>query len=121
MTRRLDTVKRVQEAIETWGFFQVVNHGIPQSVLDEMLDGVKRFFEDDNEVKKSYYTRDYSKKMIYNSNFDLFSGPATSWRDSFRCLLAPSPPNLDDLPTSLGKCIYPLLNFRTLFSGSPGQ
>ncbi|XP_074281798.1 1-aminocyclopropane-1-carboxylate oxidase homolog 1-like [Silene latifolia] len=100
LTRRTDTVKCVQDAIDTWGFFQVVNHGIPQSVLDDMLDGVKRFFEDDDEIKKGYYTRDYTKKMIYNSNFDLFSGPATSWRDSFSCFLAPSPPDLDDIPTS---------------------
>ncbi|KAL8117622.1 hypothetical protein AgCh_015485 [Apium graveolens] len=76
---------------ETFGFFQVVNHGIPMTVLQEMLQGVHRFFEQDTEVKKQFYTRDYTKKVVYNTNYDFFNSPATNWRDSFACFMAPPP------------------------------
>lgn len=92
-------VERIRVASESWGFFQVVNHGIPHAVLEEMLKGVRRFHEQDVEVKKEYYTRDVSKKVVYNSNYDLYSGPAANWRDSFYCLMSPHPPDPQDLPS----------------------
>ncbi|KAL0414348.1 UNVERIFIED_CONTAM: 1-aminocyclopropane-1-carboxylate oxidase1 [Sesamum radiatum] len=97
--KRKEIVDRILDASETWGFFQVVNHGIDVSTLEEMVDGVRRFHED-TETKKQYHSRDFTKKMIYNSNFDLFSSQAASWRDSFNCIMAPDPPQPDELPSS---------------------
>ncbi|PON40963.1 hypothetical protein TorRG33x02_339190, partial [Trema orientale] len=95
---RREIVEKVGEALETCGFFQIVNHGIPESVLEEMMDGVRRFNEQDSEVKKNFYTRDHTKAIVYNSNFDLYSGVSTNWRDTFVCLMAPNPPNPQHLP-----------------------
>jgi len=63
-----------------------------------MMDGVRRFYEQDSEVKKQWYTRDGSKRFVYNANFDLYRAPAANWRDTFYCSMAPNPPNLDELP-----------------------
>ncbi|XVF28639.1 hypothetical protein REPUB_Repub15cG0047200 [Reevesia pubescens] len=95
---RKEIVDKVGNASRKWGFFQVINHGIPVSVLEEMKDGIKRFYEQDLEVKKQYYTRDYSKPLVYNSNFDLYTGLAVNWRDTFFSLMAPNPPKMEDLP-----------------------
>ncbi|KAL8104943.1 hypothetical protein AgCh_028922 [Apium graveolens] len=92
------TSHKVRCTSETFDFFQVVNHGIPVTVLEEMLQGLHRFFEQDTEVKKQFYTRDYTKKVVYNTNYDFFSSPAANWRDSFSCFMAPSPPQPDELP-----------------------
>ncbi|KAM1256872.1 hypothetical protein ACFX1X_031300 [Malus domestica] len=43
-TKRKEIVAKVREASETWGFFQIVNHGIPVDVLEEIKDGVRGFF-----------------------------------------------------------------------------
>ncbi|XP_056697175.1 1-aminocyclopropane-1-carboxylate oxidase homolog 1-like [Spinacia oleracea] len=92
-------VEEIREASETWGFFQVMNHGIPDVILEETLKGVREFFELDNEVKKGYYSRDFvNDKFVYHSNSDLYSSVAVNWRDSFVCYMSPNPPSPEDLP-----------------------
>ncbi|KAI3700728.1 hypothetical protein L2E82_45366 [Cichorium intybus] len=97
-TDRASTVEKIREASENLGFFQVVNHGIPVSIMDEVLQGVRRFHEQDVEVRKRFYTRDYMRPVVYNSNFDLYTSPAANWRDTFFTFMAPSPPPPEELP-----------------------
>ncbi|MFQ6631342.1 hypothetical protein Gotur_009371 [Gossypium turneri] len=87
---RREIVKKVGEACEKWGFFQVINHGIPLATTDEMINGVRRFHEQDDEAKKEIYSRDYSKKVYYNSNIDLYKAEATNWRDTLIIFLQKS-------------------------------
>ncbi|KAJ0603139.1 putative deacetoxyvindoline 4-hydroxylase [Helianthus annuus] len=98
--RRKEVIEKVKDALESWGFFQLVNHGIPNNILEEMIKGVMDFYEQDTEVKKQWYTRDMSGKtrVIYNSNFDLYAAPVTNWRDTFYCTMAPNPPEPHELP-----------------------
>ncbi|KAF5941845.1 hypothetical protein HYC85_019487, partial [Camellia sinensis] len=93
-----EIIDKVTDACEKWGFFQVVNHGIPVSIMDDMIDGVRRFHEQDTEVKKQFYSRDVTKKFIYNSNFDLYQAPVSNWRDTISCVMAPQPPDPEELP-----------------------
>ena len=79
-----------QQASEEWGFFQVINHGIPQSLLDEMIDGAHRFHEQDAEVKKQYYSRDLLRMVRYFSNGDLFESSTANWNDCLAIKLTAS-------------------------------
>lgn len=98
-SRRREIIERVKYASEKWGFFQVVNHGIPYTVLEDMLDGVCRFHEQDAEKKKEVYSRDVStKRVYYNTNFDLYVTPAVNWRDTLSCVMAPLPLDPQELP-----------------------
>ncbi|RZB85070.1 1-aminocyclopropane-1-carboxylate oxidase-like 1 [Glycine soja] len=97
LRERERVVERIKEASETWGFFQIVNHGIPVSTLEEMVDGVLRFFEQDSEVKKEFYTREL-RPFFYTSNYNLYTTAPTTWKDSFYCNLAPNAPKPEDLP-----------------------
>nr|GMD65563.1 1-aminocyclopropane-1-carboxylate oxidase homolog 1 [Ipomoea batatas] len=96
--RRDEIIKEIREACETWGFFQAINHGIPTGLIDEMIDGVHRFHEQDTEVKKQFYSRDTTKPFIYNTNFDFYTAPAANWRDTMYCSMAPNPPKPEELP-----------------------
>lgn len=70
--QRDEIIKEVGEACEKWGFFQVFNHGIPSTTLEEEIRGVRGFHEQDPQIRKNFYSRDVSKRITYNSNFDFF-------------------------------------------------
>lgn len=80
--RREKIVEEVKHASESWGFFQVVNHGIPMKVLEEMMKGGREFHEQDVEMKKGYYSRDPKRMVKFNTNFDFYMSTSANWRDS---------------------------------------
>nr|CAB3480831.1 unnamed protein product [Digitaria exilis] len=98
---REDVVARVRAATEAVGFFQVVNHGVPDELMAAMLAGVRRFNEGPVEAKQRLYTRDTAYKVRFSSNFDLFQSPAANWRDTLFVDLAPAPPRPEDLPDAV--------------------
>ncbi|XP_039010728.1 1-aminocyclopropane-1-carboxylate oxidase homolog [Hibiscus syriacus] len=94
-SRRKEMVDQIKIASTEWGIFQVTNHGIPLNVLDEMIDGVRMFNEQDLELKKEMYSRDTTKPVRFDSNTDLYTSKTADWRDtlflsSFRSDLDPS-------------------------------
>ncbi|CAN1841050.1 1-aminocyclopropane-1-carboxylate oxidase homolog 1 [Linum perenne] len=99
LEKRKQIVEQVRDASANWGFFHLVNHGIPDSLLQEMKAGVGRFHELDVEQKKQFFERDDpTKKIVYNSNFDLYTAAFTNWRDSIQFAMAPDPPRPEELP-----------------------
>ncbi|PRQ36490.1 putative non-heme dioxygenase domain, isopenicillin N synthase [Rosa chinensis] len=96
---RDEVIEKVRHACQKLGFFQVVNHGIPVNVLDEVIRGIREFHEQDSELKKEFYTRISGKKVYYQSNYDLYQASSTNWRDTLGCFMVPNPPKPEELPT----------------------
>ncbi|KAF5203021.1 1-aminocyclopropane-1-carboxylate oxidase-like protein [Thalictrum thalictroides] len=97
--QRLKIIDEIRQASETWGFYQVVNHGIETSVLEEMLQGVRRFHvEETKQVKMKYYSREAGRKVKFVSNFDLYQSHAANWRDTLFSIMAPVPPDPQEFP-----------------------
>ncbi|GMH08524.1 hypothetical protein Nepgr_010364 [Nepenthes gracilis] len=80
--RREEIVNQILYASSEWGFFQLVNHGIPAELLDGMMEGSRLFHEGDGETKKELYSRDRRKQVKFRSNYDLYKSRAADWRDS---------------------------------------
>lgn len=99
---RESVITKIREAVEKFGFLQAINHGIPLDLLEKMKDGVREFHEQDSQVRKKFYSRDNTKKVKYNSNFDLYSSPSANWRDTLSCFVFPDLPKAEDLPEICG-------------------
>jgi len=112
---RDSVVGKVRYACEKWGFFQVINHGIPTQVLDEMIKGTRMFHQQDSEVRKEYYTRDASRKVAYLSNYTLYEDPSADWRDTIAFSLAPDHPKAEEFPAVCRFVIIVIL-LLTLFT-----
>uniref|UniRef100_A0A7N0RGT5 Fe2OG dioxygenase domain-containing protein n=1 Tax=Kalanchoe fedtschenkoi TaxID=63787 RepID=A0A7N0RGT5_KALFE len=95
--RRL-IVDQVRHAASTWGFFQVVNHGISVSCMDATSAAVKAFHEQPHEEKIKHYKRDEMNGFIYSTNNDLHRSKAANWHDHIQIWTGPTPPDASDIP-----------------------
>ncbi|XP_057754528.1 1-aminocyclopropane-1-carboxylate oxidase homolog 12-like isoform X1 [Arachis stenosperma] len=98
-TFRAKVIENIRRACHEWGIFQVINHEIPVSILDGMIDGIRLFHEQDAKVRKEFYCRDLvKKKVLYHSSVRANTNQAANWRDTLTMLVAPHPPKPEEIP-----------------------
>ncbi|KAL8263966.1 hypothetical protein R6Q59_022096 [Mikania micrantha] len=59
-----DLVDEIRDACKDWGFFQVINHGVPIEICEKLQSVVKRFFDQSLEEKKKV-KRDEANPLGY--------------------------------------------------------
>ncbi|XP_038698024.1 1-aminocyclopropane-1-carboxylate oxidase homolog 1-like [Tripterygium wilfordii] len=80
--KRLVLVQQVAHACRELGFFQIVNHGIPLKVMENMIGAIKSFNEQPTEIKSRIYG---SKRSVdFGCNIGMLK--AATWRDTLRVL-----------------------------------
>ncbi|XP_059626853.1 1-aminocyclopropane-1-carboxylate oxidase homolog [Cornus florida] len=84
--RRREIVDGIRTAASEWGFFRLVNHGVPMTTLDAMLDAVRRFHEQPREDKLELYSADSRRRVRFNSNVAQRELDAACWRDLLTCV-----------------------------------
>ncbi|KAJ7545943.1 hypothetical protein O6H91_08G017200 [Diphasiastrum complanatum] len=92
---RSGVLAEIKNACERWGFFQVINHGVPVPVIERMMDVARRFHELPTEEKMAYYSayqsespsRSHRFQTIYNAE----KQTVLEWRDSLDQKCYPPP------------------------------
>ncbi|KAH7847202.1 hypothetical protein Vadar_023205 [Vaccinium darrowii] len=61
--QRSKIIRDLDRACREWGFFMLVNHGVPKSLMKETLDGCNQFFNLPMEEKKEYEGRTFGSRL----------------------------------------------------------
>ncbi|MFS7979303.1 putative flavanone 3-dioxygenase [Helianthus anomalus] len=51
---RSQVIQELDFACKDWGFFQVINHGVPESLMNMVIEKSKEFFDLRDEEKKEF-------------------------------------------------------------------
>ncbi|XP_052169967.1 1-aminocyclopropane-1-carboxylate oxidase homolog 1-like [Diospyros lotus] len=84
--RRREVVEAIREAASTWGFFRMVNHGIPIDTLDAMLEATRRFHEQPTEAKREIYSTDGTRSVRFSGNVPKNEFDPACWMDILSCV-----------------------------------
>uniref|UniRef100_A0A0D6QZS0 Fe2OG dioxygenase domain-containing protein n=1 Tax=Araucaria cunninghamii TaxID=56994 RepID=A0A0D6QZS0_ARACU len=82
-----DRPKAIQEigrACLEYGFFQIVNHGVPEIVTKSMIEVSAEFFEMPTEDRIELYSDDPSKTTRLSTSFKVDREKVFNWRDFLR-------------------------------------
>ncbi|KAH9307530.1 hypothetical protein KI387_035441, partial [Taxus chinensis] len=94
---RQQVMEKLAFACQEWGFFQVVNHGIPVSLLEQMKEAVRGFFQLPLEEKLKYGIQE---REGYGQAFVVSEEQKLDWSDMFYLITLPEDiRNMDFWPT----------------------
>lgn len=69
-------------AAEKWGFFQLLNHGVPIEVLEQVKEATHRFFEMPAEEKCKFSKEHSSSNNVrFGTSFSPEAEKALEWKD----------------------------------------
>lgn len=73
-------------AAEKWGFFQIVNHGVPSRVLEDVKNATNKFFGQPAEEKRKYLKENTpSHNVRFGTSFTPHVEKALEWKDFLSC------------------------------------
>ncbi|XP_054795753.1 protein DOWNY MILDEW RESISTANCE 6-like isoform X2 [Prosopis cineraria] len=84
-------MQKILKAAQEFGFFQVINHGIPENLMNETISVLKEFFQMPAETKQHLWSEGFSMKdcRLITSSVTYATEKVHLWRD---CLKHPCHP-----------------------------
>ncbi|CAL5189053.1 unnamed protein product [Lathyrus oleraceus] len=81
----LEVIHKISKACEEFGFFQVVNHGVPEQVCHKMMKAITNLFELPSEERESLYSTDHTKSVrLFNYYLKVEGGEKVKcWSECF--------------------------------------
>ncbi|KAI3756979.1 hypothetical protein L6452_04511 [Arctium lappa] len=76
--------QQIGDACRRFGFFQVINHGVPDEIVEKMQEIGREFFQLPVEEKMKLYSEDPSKTMRLSTSFNVQKEQVHNWRDYLR-------------------------------------
>ncbi|KAL8516769.1 hypothetical protein ACS0TY_015143 [Phlomoides rotata] len=97
---RSQVLESLAYACENYGFFQLVNHGIPEEIINNMVNVSKMFFEMPFSEREKYMSSDMYSPVRYGTSFNQTNDGVFCWRDFLKLICSPLPDVLPHWPSS---------------------
>uniref|UniRef100_I1J533 Fe2OG dioxygenase domain-containing protein n=1 Tax=Glycine max TaxID=3847 RepID=I1J533_SOYBN len=96
--------EKISQACEEYGFFQIVNHGIPEQVCNKMMTAITDIFNLPPEQTGQLYTTDHTKNTkLYNYYLNVEGGEKVKmWSECFSHYWYPIEDIIHLLPQEIG-------------------
>ncbi|KAK4492483.1 hypothetical protein RD792_003292 [Penstemon davidsonii] len=88
------------KAGQEFGFFQLINHGIPNDLMNDVLKVAGEFFRLPAEDKASFYSEDPKKACRLYTSIDYDKEKVHYWRDNLRQSCHPLDRYIEDWPAN---------------------
>ncbi|KAK8692349.1 hypothetical protein V6N13_075816 [Hibiscus sabdariffa] len=102
--RRSETITRLGNACLEWGFFMVINHGVPEMLRDEMVRETESFFDLREEDKRQYAGKKLFDPIRCGTSFNSNVDKTLLWRDYLKIHVHPHF-NAPDKPSGFSKVL----------------
>ncbi|KAJ7955570.1 protein DMR6-LIKE OXYGENASE 2-like [Quillaja saponaria] len=80
-------VQHLARACEDWGFFMVTNHGIPESLMDDVINMSHKFHDMSVEEKAEFADKGVSNPIRFGTSFNAKMEDIHSWRDYLKVII----------------------------------
>ncbi|XP_027939109.1 protein DMR6-LIKE OXYGENASE 1-like [Vigna unguiculata] len=86
---RSKAIQQLGDACRDWGFFMLMNHGVPETLSEKMVRVGEKFFDLSKEEKMEFAGEKILDPIRYGTSFNLMVDKALFWRDYLKCLVHP--------------------------------
>ncbi|GLU16127.1 hypothetical protein SLE2022_325770 [Rubroshorea leprosula] len=80
----------LHHACQDWGFFMVINHGIPATLQEKMISAIESFFQLAEEEKREYSGKELFDPIRWGTSFNLEADKLLLWRDYLKIHVHPN-------------------------------
>ncbi|KAM0903995.1 hypothetical protein ACQ4PT_018312 [Festuca glaucescens] len=87
--RRSEAIRHLGRACAEWGFFMVINHGVPESLQGATMDACKELFSLPTEEKSEYMDAGPMDPVRVGTGFNSAVDGAKYWRDYLKMFAHP--------------------------------
>ncbi|KAF2291616.1 hypothetical protein GH714_026221 [Hevea brasiliensis] len=87
--QRFKVIQDLGNACQEWGFFMVINHGVPKKLRDEMINSTETFFNLTEEEKQEYRGNELLDPIKCGTSFNVRVDKSLMWRDYLKILVHP--------------------------------
>ncbi|XP_076932765.1 2-oxoglutarate-dependent dioxygenase 19-like [Bidens hawaiensis] len=86
---RSQVIQELDIACKDWGFFRVINHGVPESLMNMVIEKSREFFDLTDDEKKEFEEKSVLDPIRYGTSFNYKKDEILYWRDFLKVIVHP--------------------------------